>query len=65
MAIHTSILAWEIPRAKGSLTGYSPWGHKEMGMIEVTQHACSPVSLCNWCGGMPSFEWSSSHLSAP
>ena len=28
MAIHSSILAWEIPWT-GSQVGYSPWGHKE------------------------------------
>ena len=65
MGIHSSILAWEIPRTKGSLTGYSPWGHKEMDVIEVTQHAGTPVSLCHWCRGMPSFGWSLSHLSGP
>ena len=31
MAIHSSILAWRIP---WSLTGYSPWGHKELDMTE-------------------------------
>ena len=28
MAIHSSILAWEIPWQR-SLAGYSPWGHKK------------------------------------
>ena len=28
MAIHSSILTWEIPWQR-SLAGYSPWGHKE------------------------------------
>ena len=31
MAIHSSILAWEIQR---SLEGYSPLGHKELDMTE-------------------------------
>ena len=30
MATHSSILAWKI------LVGYSPWGHKESDMTEVT-----------------------------
>ena len=29
MAIHSSILAWEIPWTE-SLTGYISWGHKEL-----------------------------------
>ena len=28
---------------KRSLAGYSPWGHKELDMIEVTLHAQCPV----------------------
>ena len=32
-ATHSSILAWRIP-GHGSLAGYSPWGHKELGTIE-------------------------------
>ena len=38
MATHSSILAWRIPW-KRSLEGYSPWGCKELVMIEVTEHA--------------------------
>ena len=30
---HTSLLAWEIPWTE-SLTGYSPWGHKESDTTE-------------------------------
>ena len=33
MATHSSILPWEIPGQR-SLTGYSPWGHKESDMTE-------------------------------
>ena len=33
MATHPSILAWRIPWTD-SLTGYSPWGHKENNMTE-------------------------------
>ena len=35
MAIHSSILAWKIPRTKEP-EGYSPWGHKEP---DTTEHA--------------------------
>ena len=33
IAIHSSILAWEI-HGQRSLVGYSPWGHKESDMTE-------------------------------
>ena len=33
MVIHSSILAWRIPRL-GSLEGYSHWGRKESNMTE-------------------------------
>ena len=36
MAIHSSILAWEIPW-KRNLVGYSPWGLKQ---LDMTEHAC-------------------------
>ena len=26
---------------QGSLVGYSPWGHKELGMAESTSHTCT------------------------
>ena len=29
MAIHSSILAWNIPVDRGAWAGYSPWGRKE------------------------------------
>ena len=28
-----------------SLVGYSPQGHRESDMTEVTEHACTPVSI--------------------
>ena len=31
MANYSSILAWEI-HGQRSLAGYSPWGHKDLGM---------------------------------
>ena len=39
MAIHSSMLGWKIPWTERSLAGYSPWGHKDSDMTEVTQHA--------------------------
>ena len=36
MATHSSILAWKIPMDRGAWLGYSPWGHKESDMTEVT-----------------------------
>ena len=33
MATHSSTVAWKIPWT-GTLVGYSPWGHKELDMIE-------------------------------
>ena len=36
MVIHSSILAWEIPR-KRNLVGYSPWGRKRTGHDLVTK----------------------------
>ena len=30
IAIHSSILAWRIPRTE-ELAGYSPWGHERVG----------------------------------
>ena len=33
MATHFSILAWKF-HGQRSLAGYSPWGHKELDMIE-------------------------------
>ena len=33
MATHSSILAWEI-HGQRNPAGYSPWGHKELDIIE-------------------------------
>ena len=33
VAIHSSTIAWKIPRT-GSLVGYSPWGRKELDTTE-------------------------------
>ena len=35
MATHSSVLAWRI-HGQRSLSGYSPWGHKESDTSEVT-----------------------------
>ena len=35
MAIHSSILAWSIPRTEEP-GGYGPWGSKESDRTEVT-----------------------------
>ena len=35
MATHSSVFVWRI-HGQRSLAGYSPWGHKESDMIEVT-----------------------------
>ena len=42
MAIHSSILAWKIPRTE-SLVGYSPWGHKESDTTERTRTVCKCI----------------------
>ena len=34
MAIHSSTIAWKIPRTKELDAGYCPWVHKELGMTE-------------------------------
>ena len=46
MAIHSSILAWEI-HGQRSLAGYSPWGHKRARHDVRTkqQKQLSPVTL--------------------
>ena len=38
MATHSNILAWRIPQTEEP-GGSSPWHHKELDMIEVTEHA--------------------------
>ena len=35
MATHSSILAWRTPIDR-NLTGYGPWGHKELDMTKAT-----------------------------
>ena len=35
MVTHSSILAWRIPWTEES-GGYSPWGHKQLGIIKKT-----------------------------
>ena len=37
MATHASIFVWRIPWTD-KLGGYSPWGHKELGMTERPTH---------------------------
>ena len=39
MATHFSILAWRIPWTEKP-GPYSPWGHRELDMAEVMEHAC-------------------------
>ena len=34
METHSSILAWENSLGQKSLTGYNPWGHKELDKTE-------------------------------
>ena len=48
MATHSSILVWKIPWTE-SLVGYSPWGHKESDMTEVTYHGKSSRSIVRKC----------------
>ena len=38
MAAHFSVLPWRI-HGQRSLSGYSPWGHKESDTTEATYHA--------------------------
>ena len=38
VATHPSILAWRIPNGQRSLTGYSPWGHKETRLWGLSTH---------------------------
>ena len=37
MATHSSTIAWRIPWTEEP-RGYSPWGHKELNMTEVTYY---------------------------
>ena len=36
MATHSSILAWRIPGTEALRWGYSPQGHKELDMTELS-----------------------------
>ena len=38
MATHSSILVWRIPKDRGGLEGYNPWGRKELDMTERLSH---------------------------
>ena len=40
METHASVLAWRIPWRVDPGGLYSPKGHKELDMIEATQHEC-------------------------
>ena len=46
MATNSSVLAWRI-QGRGSLVGYSPWGHKESDTTEwlTHTHTLTPVFL--------------------
>ena len=46
-ATHSSILAGE-SHGQRSLAGYSPWGHKESDMTEMTEHTCVETSSCGY-----------------
>ena len=37
----TLVFLPEESHVQRSLGGYSPWGHKELGMTEMTEHACT------------------------
>ena len=39
----TSVSLPEESHVQRSLVGYSPWGHKELGMTKMTEHACTSV----------------------
>ena len=46
-ATHCSILAWRIPRAE-ELTGYSPWGGKELDTTEHLHFFSVMLRLPRW-----------------
>ena len=46
MAIHSSILAWEIPWTE-ELGGYSPWGCEELDMTEQLNNNNKSLLLLN------------------
>ena len=46
MATQSSILAWRIPQMR-NLAGYSPWGHKELGILkQLLAHTHAHLSIC-------------------
>ena len=48
MASHSSILARKF-HGQRSLEGYSPWGHKEPDITELTHTCClQPTTLSHW-----------------
>ena len=48
----------ENPHGQGSLVGYSPWGHKESGLSDQTQHSM-PLNICVTVGRLTSLRLSS------
>ena len=48
MATNFSILAWRIPMGQRSLSGYSPWGHKDSDTTEwlsTAQHTYRDIDI--------------------
>ena len=57
---HSSILTWDIPWTEEPGSLYSPWGHKESDMAEVTEHAWPELSQSeNFAGASWTEEWES------
>ena len=49
MATHSRILAWRIPWTEEPGGLYSPWGHKELDLTEVTGHTHRRLKDTNSC----------------
>ena len=49
MAIHSNILAWKTPGQR-SLSGYSPWGHKELNTTKWLSLHFMTLSYKPWAG---------------
>ena len=47
MATHSSILAWRIPRARGSWLGYRPCGHRESDTTEWLSASSGTAKHCD------------------